>query len=79
MPSTPTKMKPLSILAENSWKIEINLFPLCAFHSKTRVSLRYFVSYCRHATATAKKTNLLPYLKKILTQTQNFRYKFKRE
>ena len=34
----------------NLWKREIRLFSRCAlFHMKTRVSLKYFVSYCRPA------------------------------
>ena len=46
MSSLLAKMNGLLILEQNSWKIEIKLFPL--FHMKTRVSFRYFVSYCRY-------------------------------
>ena len=38
-------MKVLLILEESSWKIETKLFPLCTISHKTRVTLRYFVSY----------------------------------
>ena len=38
-------MKVLLILEESSLKIEIKLFLSALFHMKTRVSLRYFVSY----------------------------------
>ena len=46
MPSPPVKMKVLSILAENSWKTEMKLSRSVLFHMETRVSLRYFVTYC---------------------------------
>ena len=40
------KMKILLILAENSWQSEMKVFPSELFDMETRVSLRYFVSYC---------------------------------
>ena len=40
MPSPPAKMKVLLILAENSGKTEIKLFPCALFHMKTKVSLK---------------------------------------
>ena len=47
MPSPPAKMKLLLILEESSWKQKLN-FSLCTlFHTKTRVSPKYFVSSCR--------------------------------
>ena len=39
-------MKPLLTLGENSCKTEIKLFLFPLFHMKTRVSLKYLVSYC---------------------------------
>ena len=45
MPSLLAKMKVLLIIEESSSKIEVKRCAL--FHIKTRVSLRYFVSYCR--------------------------------
>ena len=47
MPIILLKIKVLLILKENSSKIENKLFQLCAISHNTRVSLRYFVSYCR--------------------------------
>ena len=46
MPSVPATMKVLLILSENSSKIDIKLFPLCAISHETRAIVKYFVSYC---------------------------------
>ena len=50
IPSTqypaPPKMKALLILAGNSWKQKLNFSRCALFYMKTRVSLKYFVSYC---------------------------------
>ena len=45
MPRLPARMKVFLILGQNSWKIETKLFPLCIISHKTRVTVRYFVSY----------------------------------
>ena len=44
--SVAPKIKILSILAKNSWKIEIELFPLGAISQKTTVCLKYFGQDC---------------------------------
>ena len=46
MKMKPAKMKALLILAENLKKWKLNFFRFALFHMKTRVSLKYFVSYC---------------------------------
>ena len=44
MPSLPTKIKILLILAKKSGKTEIKLSPQCVSHMKTRVSFKCFVN-----------------------------------
>ena len=44
MPCLPPKMEIFSILAKNSWKIEIELFRSALFHMKTRVCLNNVLS-----------------------------------
>ena len=46
VPSLFAKMKVLLILAENSLKVEIKLFPLSAISHGTRVSFSQLLSYC---------------------------------
>ena len=58
MLSLALKIKILSILAKNSWKIEIEPFRRVLFHRKTTVCLKYFGQDC-----TYKQKKGLIYLK----------------
>ena len=51
-------MKVLLVLAESSWKTEINFSSCVLFHMKTRVSLKYFVSYCRYILVVGRASHI---------------------
>ena len=46
VPSLSVKGKFLLILAKNLQKQKLNLYRFALYHFKTRVSDKYFVSYC---------------------------------
>ena len=51
MPSLPAQKNVLLLLAKNSSKTEIKLFPYCTISHETRVNLKHYVNDCRSATA----------------------------
>ena len=67
MPSSPAKMKVLLILAETSRKTEMKLSRSALFHMETRVSLRYFVSYCRSLDSICNSIRYLVSIKSGIT------------
>ena len=52
--SIPTKNKILSTLAKDSLKIEITLFPECAFSHESKVFLKYFLCCCGSGICKSK-------------------------